>query len=267
MAYDFNQRFARTGDSFLLQDADLRGGWRVVNSIAERDAIPLPARKSGMVVRVAQATGTITYTLPMGRPITNVGWAEESGGGGGVADGIDFVVAKMQRQDDQVVYSVPALGEADLPEGTDPYDIPPEEIKSYNGALCFNNGYENTIEVNVHSGQIVARREMGLSSDENLKENIEKIEEEEAIKDLMALSPVTFNWIRTRVFSSGFIAQNVRKVIPEASVEMRDGSLGITLTPIVSRLVAAVRNIFNRTEKLEKEIAELRAEIEKLKER
>lgn len=266
MAFDFNQRFARTGDSFLLQDADLRGGFRIVNSIAERDAIPLPARKSGMVVRVAQISGTVDYTLPVGRPITNVGWeVEQNGGGGGVADGIDFVVAKMQRENAQVVYSVPPLTEEDLPPDSDIYDVPPEEIASYNGALLFNNGYENTIEVNVHSGQIVARREVGLSSDETLKFDIKEITPEEAESDLSTLSGQHYTWKSNKQKSSGFIAQWVKKVIPDAVIEMRDGTLGITLAPIVARLVSGVNGLFQRTSANEKAVESMRQEIEALR--
>ena len=265
MAFDFNQRFARTGDSFLLQDADLRGGFRVVNSIAERDAIPLPARKSGMTVRVAQITGTVDYTLPVGRPITNAGWEVEQGGGGGVADGIDFVVAKMQRENAQVVYSVPPLTGKDLPPGTNVYDVPPEEIASYNGALLFNNGYENTIEVSVHSGQIVARREVGLSSDETLKFDIKEITAQEAEADLISLQGQHYTWKSNKQKSSGFIAQWVKKVIPDAVIEMRDGTLGITLAPIVARLVSGVNGLFQRTQENEKTIELLKQEIEELR--
>ena len=264
MAFYFNQRFARTGDSFLLQDADLRGGFRVVNSIAERDAIPLPARKSGMTVRVAQITGTVDYTLPVGRPITNAGWEVEQGGGG-VADGIDFVVAKMQRENAQVVYSVPPLTGKDLPPGTNVYDVPPEEIASYNGALLFNNGYENTIEVSVHSGQIVARREVGLSSDETLKFDIKEITAQEAEADLISLQGQHYTWKSNKQKSSGFIAQWVKKVIPDAVIEMRDGTLGITLAPIVARLVSGVNGLFQRTQENEKTIELLKQEIEELR--
>lgn len=64
MTTQISSRFQRTGDTYLLEDADLRGGYRVVATIVERNAIGLTARKAGMVVFV-QADKT-EYTLSGG---------------------------------------------------------------------------------------------------------------------------------------------------------------------------------------------------------
>lgn len=61
MTTPIGSRLQRIGDTYLLDDQDLRGSYRVVATIAERNAIALTARKAGMVVFV-QADQT-EYTL------------------------------------------------------------------------------------------------------------------------------------------------------------------------------------------------------------
>lgn len=70
MAYEFNQRLTRTGDSYLLSDSDLRGGYRTVETISQRDNIPLPARTIGMTVFV-RSTGKEYWLLSN---IGNAAW-------------------------------------------------------------------------------------------------------------------------------------------------------------------------------------------------
>nr|DAF93625.1 MAG TPA: hypothetical protein [Myoviridae sp. ctshb19] len=72
MATSIASRFARTGDSFLLDDNDLGGGYRSVATVAARDAIPLGARRLGMVVYV-QADKT-EYQLRAS--LTNASWEQ-----------------------------------------------------------------------------------------------------------------------------------------------------------------------------------------------
>lgn len=43
-------RLQRTGDTYLVEDTDIHGGYRSVADIAERNAIPLSARRVGMTV-------------------------------------------------------------------------------------------------------------------------------------------------------------------------------------------------------------------------
>lgn len=62
----------RGSNPYVTQDIDVRGGYRTVASIAERDAIPLPARKRNMLVNVI---GEGWFTLPT-TVLTNAGWAE-----------------------------------------------------------------------------------------------------------------------------------------------------------------------------------------------
>lgn len=43
-------RLQRTGDTYLVEDTDIHGGYRSVADLAERNAIPLSARRVGMTV-------------------------------------------------------------------------------------------------------------------------------------------------------------------------------------------------------------------------
>ena len=61
MTTPIGSRLQRIGDTYLVEDTDLRGGYRVVATITERNAIGLSARRAGMVVFV-QADKT-EYTL------------------------------------------------------------------------------------------------------------------------------------------------------------------------------------------------------------
>ena len=75
---------AKNGLDFpVVEDTDIWGGFQVVATIAERDAIPGVKLKVGMRV-VVQADG-FTYKLTTTTPVT---WVVDSGGGGGgVTDG------------------------------------------------------------------------------------------------------------------------------------------------------------------------------------
>lgn len=66
---------ASAGVPFLLEDKYLRGGFRILSTVAERDAIPTAARKVGMRVLVADAE-LIEYTLTGGT--ANTDWVQST---------------------------------------------------------------------------------------------------------------------------------------------------------------------------------------------
>jgi len=66
---------ASAGVPFLLEDKYLRGGFRILSTIAERDAIPTAARKIGMRVLVAD-DNLIEYTLAGGT--ANTDWVQST---------------------------------------------------------------------------------------------------------------------------------------------------------------------------------------------
>lgn len=65
-------RFTRTGDTYLLEDTDLAGGYRSVSTIAARNNIPLSARRIGMAVYcIADKTEYLLLNA-----LTNASWAQ-----------------------------------------------------------------------------------------------------------------------------------------------------------------------------------------------
>lgn len=58
---------------YLTDDQDLKGGFRCVASIADRDAIAIGARRAGMLVRVVES-GVVTDYVLSATDLTNTGW-------------------------------------------------------------------------------------------------------------------------------------------------------------------------------------------------
>ena len=86
------------------------------------------------------------------------------------------------------------------------------------------------------------------SSDERLKENVKALQ----TSCVDTLNPVTFNWKENGTADVGFIAQEVQAVLPEAVVTGNDGTLSISLTPIVANLVKEIQALKTRIAELEK---------------
>lgn len=227
--YDF---FKREGPAFLLLDEDLRGGFRVVADLATRDAIPLAARKSGMLVRVQNDGGKFSdWTLPFGKPLTNANWTVSQMGGGGdfiptnggplkgpivmdnVNGGIDFNgMAMLKMQNNNATFVHTAVPVADDPEPR--------------GMFAFNDGVSNTVEINAQIGQIVCKREVGISSDRSLKHDIRRVEN--ALEILRRMYGYTFEkeGCTSRRYA-GHIAQEVLQAFPEACARTSDGKLAV----------------------------------------
>jgi hypothetical protein len=100
------------------------------------------------------------------------------------------------------------------------------------------------------------------SSDERLKKNIQTIASSTALQKILALNPVTFNWIptdRATTTQIGFIAQEVEKVVPElvyddASTTMK----AVDYARVAPLLVGAIQA-------QQAQIDELKAELKALK--
>ena len=253
MATNISQRFVKTGDFFLMQDTDLRGGFRTVASIAERDAIPVQARKQGMVVRVIESSGITTWELGFGKPITNAGWVAASLGGGG--DYIPTAGGALQGQMklnefgsinfNDTLKAEPLDGNLQLTRVTpqDPDDPEPR------GMLTLNNGTENTVEINTEIGQIVCKTEVALSSDRTLKTNITRIEG--ALKIARRMYGYKFRKVgNTRDFT-GVIAQEVAQCLPEAVTKTNDGKLAVFYGSMVGLLIECIHELDDRMIALE----------------
>lgn len=102
------------------------------------------------------------------------------------------------------------------------------------------------------------------SSDERLKKNIETISNSDALKQVLALRPVTYNWkdpkqpTKTQL---GFIAQEVEKVMPSLVDTNEDTGLkSVDYARVVPVLVGAIKD-------QQEQINELKAEVSALKSR
>ncbi|MFZ2253512.1 MAG: tail fiber domain-containing protein [Minisyncoccia bacterium] len=109
-------------------------------------------------------------------------------------------------------------------------------------------------------------------SDERLKKNIRTIDD--ALDIVLSLHGVRYEWKDIDRFGNqtevGFIAQELQPILPEV---VRDGGeyLSVNIKNIVAVVVEAIKEIntkiesyFARTERLEQEVARLRAEIDAL---
>lgn len=264
MATNISQRFSKTGDFYLLVDTDLRGGFRIVASIEERDAIPIQARKQGMIVRVIDSVaGTITnWELGYGKPITNLGWIESSLGGkgdyipttGGDLNGVLKVTELGSINFNESLLAEVLDGNLQFSTVTAQSEDDPEPT----GLMTFNDGARNTVEINPRIGQIVCAMEVGISSDRRLKTKITRLENSLAITKRMygyryellaALGEVHV----------GLMAQEVLQVLPEAITRSSDGKLAVRYGNMIALLIENIHEILAVLETKEQRIETIEA--------
>ncbi len=126
-----------------------------------------------------------------------------------------------------------------------------------NNTLFYITGAGNVVV----SGSVTAGSFL-YSSDERLKKNIEPILGASALKDVLALEPVTYDWkdpARGTGTQLGFIAQQVEKVVPQlVSTNASTTLKAVDYARAVPLLVGAIQE-------QQKQIDELKAEIKELK--
>jgi len=107
------------------------------------------------------------------------------------------------------------------------------------------------------------------SSDERLKKNIAAIASSTALEDILALQPVTFNWInptQPTTTQLGFIAQQVEKVVPELVITNASTTMkAVDYARVAPLLVGAAQAQQAQIDAQQKEIDELKAEVAVLK--
>jgi hypothetical protein len=231
---------------YIADDADIKGGFHCVSSIAERDAIPLGGRRPGMVVRVIDANGTKNWTLPS-NSIANTAWYEDTSFGAGAGGtgayiptaGGDLTGALVVKD----TGSIDLNGKAKIaPVGEDV--VYTSEVPLH--LLAFNNGTENTVEIDVIQGQITVKKEVALASDSRLKENVETVPDSLAITK--RLRGVLFDWKSTGEKSMGVIAQELQEVLPFLSKESSDGTLSVMYTALIGLLIENIKELDAKVE-------------------
>lgn len=123
------------------------------------------------------------------------------------------------------------------------------------GILNVTNISSTKLSFNPSTGQLNSTI-FNSTSDERLKENIEPITS--GLNIIESLSGKTFNFKGSGTKSSGFIAQEIRKVIPQVVSSQENGYLSVNYDAVIPYLVEAVKE-------LSRENKELRAEISALK--
>lgn len=136
-------------------------------------------------------------------------------------------------------------------------------VWEYNATILFRfyNGGSPTNRFSFDtSGNLIASANItayGSPSDERYKYNIKPIQN--ALNTILKLEGVTFNWKQdtdsykmTKLDKDiGFIAQQVREVLPDLVRESEDGYLGLRERAIVPLLVEAIKELNKKIEKLE----------------
>ena len=105
---------------------------------------------------------------------------------------------------------------------------------------------------------IATKTAWNFSSDRRLKKNIKSIEN--GLDIVEKLNPVKFDFKddpRNDSYESGFIAQEVKELIPQAITEDEDGFLSLGMNSITPYLAGAIKELSEKVEKLEAKIKEL----------
>jgi hypothetical protein len=125
------------------------------------------------------------------------------------------------------------------------------------GALAWNKnaGSASALQAGINSnlafGSQMAGGGMMAMSSRMLKYKIKELDSVNANDIINSLSPVTFFWKDTDTADAGFIAEEVKEILPEA-VRDYNGNLMINFTPLVAVLVKSVQELKQEVELLKK---------------
>lgn len=92
-------------------------------------------------------------------------------------------------------------------------------------------------------------------SDRRMKKHIKYLDRDYGLAQILALQPVSFDYINGPKQQLGFIAQDVESIIPQAVSVQPDGMLGLKSEFVTPLLVMAVQNHESRIAELEKRLA------------
>ena len=112
----------------------------------------------------------------------------------------------------------------------------------------------------------------GTLSDRRLKQDLRAFEP--GLNEVLQLRPVRFRYrddskrgLTSTHEEVGFIAQEVREVIPDAVTEGQDGYLSLKADPIHWAAINAIQELNTKLEEQRAENAELKQRLEKLEQR
>ena len=112
-----------------------------------------------------------------------------------------------------------------------------------------------------------ANGNLSVSSDERLKNIVGDFER--GLTEILALKPITFQWnalsgLEQEGYYSGFSAQNVQGVIPEAVGQDQKGYLTLSDRPIIAAMVNAIKALEAKNKVLEAALEALMKRVEAL---
>jgi hypothetical protein len=246
--------------AYTVDDQELKGGFRCVASITERNAIPIGGRRPGMIVRVVDVDAVTDWTLPISS-LANSAWVEQPKGGGGGGDGyVPTAGGDMTGK-----FKLSNTGSIDF-NGKAKLTLNSENVlytsTSPSNGLAFSNGTENTIEFDIQTGQITAKTEIALSSDKRLKKKVKTIANSLDITE--QLRGVFFTWKATDADSMGVIAQELEKVLPFLVTKGSDGKLAVLYTALAGLFIQNIKELIERDKLNAQTIAELQTQIKEL---
>lgn len=135
--------------------------------------------------------------------------------------------------------------------------------------LKINNGSLDMSWGDINNGNIVTAVAFVMSSDKNLKENIQIIKS--PLDKIYALNGYTFDWRKDGRADLGLIAQEVQKVLPELVHIDTNGHMWVEYANMVALLIEWIKELWNKVDGLynkyldqQKTIDDLEARIEKL---
>ena len=143
--------------------------------------------------------------------------------------------------------------------GTPSYKLHVNGTGRVNSSLSV--GSTGTFGSNVTSSGNMTANAFFYSSDRTLKKNIEPVTG--GIDLVSKLEPVYFDWKANDEASIGFIAQDVREVVPAAVQETPNGTLAVDYGKLVAPLVAAVNEQQKQIDALKAEVKSLRSKLDK----
>lgn len=144
------------------------------------------------------------------------------------------------------------------------YKINPARRLDVGGTGRFSG--DLTLDANMTvAGNVNVSGTVTASSDERLKTDIQPLEKPLAV--VLGLNPVSYRW-RDNPFSPGtqvgLLAQNVRRVLPDAVLTDEKGFLGVSYAAVTAVIAGAVRELHELISGQDKRLAALEARLEAL---
>lgn len=133
------------------------------------------------------------------------------------------------------------------------------KVRLYNDGWVYFDGFSGggtTTASLDNSGKFIR-----TSSDARLKEEVQPLEP--ALETVNLMEPITFMWKDRQAGGArediGFIAQDVRQLVPQAVTTNPDDTLALDYTKLIPVLTKAVQELSAKVKSLEAEVADLKA--------